>query len=221
MQYLEKKHVVVSIIVGLSLIIIILSYLCLNFYNEECICEDKPLVIKDEEIIEDKIYVDIKGAVVNPGVYESNTKEIINDIIIKAGGITKDAYTDNINLSKKVEDELVIYVYTKNEVKKNNSIKQECGVESYIINTCTEGNVSIISSNKNNTSNDNETDNRININTADLNKLTEIPGIGEVKAKSIITYRTENGLFKTIEDIKNVSGIGDATFEKIKDYITV
>lgn len=221
MQHLEKKHIVVSIIVGLSLIIIILSYLCLNFYNKECICEDKPLVIKDEEIIEDKIYVDIKGAVVNPGVYESNTKEIINDIIIKAGGITKDAYTDNINLSKKVEDELVIYVYTKNEVKKNNSIKQECGVESYIINTCTEGNVSIISSNKNNTSNDNETDNRININTADLNKLTEIPGIGEVKAKSIITYRTENGLFKTIEDIKNVSGIGDATFEKIKDYITV
>ena len=112
MEFLEKKHIVISIIMGLSLIICVLAYLCFNFYNKECICEDNPLVINDEEIIEEKVYVDIKGAVVNPGVYESNTQEIINDIIIKAGGLTKDAYTDNINLSKKVEDELVIYVYT-------------------------------------------------------------------------------------------------------------
>lgn len=220
MEFLEKKHIVISIIMGLSLIICVLAYLCFNFYNKECICEDIPLVINDEEIIEEKVYVDIKGAVVNPGVYESNTQEIINDIIIKAGGLTKDAYTDNINLSKKVEDELVIYVYTKNEVKKNSSTKQECSVESYIINTCTEGNISIISSNEN-ISSENQDTSLININTADINELTKIPGIGEVKAKSIIAYRTESGLFKTIEDIKNVSGIGDATFEKIKDYITV
>ena len=62
---------------------------------------------------------------------------------------------------------------------------------------------------------------RININTADINKLTELDGIGESKAKTIIEYRTTNGLFKNIEDIKNISGIGESLYNKIKDKITV
>lgn len=223
MQILEKKQIIIGIITFLAFLIIILSYLCFNFYNKDCICKTNELTIDYKETNNDeKIFVDIKGAINNPGVYESNNGEIIKDIIDKAGGLTKDAYTDNINLSKKVEDELVIYIFTKDEIKKNNNnnIQPTCKTESYIINTCTEGSISIISSNDSSTDSNAKTD-LININTADLSQLMEIPGVGEVKASSIITYRTENGLFKNIEEIKNVSGIGDATFEKLKDYITV
>ena len=125
MQILENKYITVGIIAALCFIIIVLSGVSLYLYNREPNCAIDSLVLtKDiqtdtEEKAEDTpevIHVEIKGAVKNPGVYEAKNDEIINDIIAKAGGLNNDAYTDNINLSKKVSDELVIYVYTKDEI---------------------------------------------------------------------------------------------------------
>ena len=233
MKILENKNIIIGIISLLVLIIVLLSGISLYLYNREPNCDMAPLTLIDsnnevEEVKEEEkitIHVEIKGAVKNPWVYEASTDEIINDIVAKAGGLNSDAYTDNINLSKKVSDELVIYVYTKEEMKKNNSNKNVVSnsvgnANSYNIETYTEGKVSIISSNDNNVTQDN-TSTLININTADATKLEELPGIGATKANSIIAYREEVGGFKSIEDLKNVSGIGDATFEKLKDYITV
>lgn len=178
-----------------------------------------------EKLLE--FYVEIKGAVNSPGVFKVTSDNIINDVINMAGGLKNNAYTKNINLSKKVSDELVIYVYSKSEysnlVKKENENKQiECSSNDYNIDNCL-GNASIITSGTetNNTESTVQENKIININTATLEELMTLSGVGESKALSIIEYRNNNGGFKSIEEIKNVSGIGDAAFEKIKNNITI
>ena len=230
LKILNSKITVISILVFLSFIVIALSlYIVYMVNNEtECFCEPtESLMISDEspEELPETINVEIKGAVNTPGVYEMNEDNIINDAIALAGGFTADAYTDNINLSKKVTDELVVYVFTKKEYDKNNktssSTPNNNTNNSYTIDEQTKNNVSIITSSENNNTDEAKEQGLININIANASELATLPGIGETKANSIIAYRTENGFFKTIEDLKNVSGIGDTTFEKLKAYITV
>ena len=200
------------------------------------------------------LHVDIKGAVTTPGVYEVQKGAIINDIVTLAGGFLEDAYQEGINLSKKVEDEMVVYIYTEKEINSSKVDSQEstskteestttakqsettsiCNSKSYNINDCILKTESVIVPDASSnpvaptptvTEDTNEVGEEestlININTASKSKLTELSGIGEVKAQAIIDYRNSSGSFKSIEEILNVSGIGDAVFEKIKDYITV
>ena len=238
---LNNKLFVLGLLILLSVIILGLSCYLIYVSNnqEECFCDEfeNILVTPDDSTSEDvdakenkPLYVEVKGAVNNPGVFEVNENNIINDIIALAGGLKDNAYTDNINLSKKVSDELVVYVFTKEEYKKNsssnnthtNTSSTSSSKESYQINESTKNNISIItSSNSDEAPSQDTTSKLININTASAQELTSLPGIGETKANNIVSYRTENGYFKTIEDLKNVSGIGDATFEQLKDYITV
>lgn len=206
---LLKGDILIRFIKEIFLIVIIL--LIIGLYVERYYFyfhyEDKE-VIKPEPIIKDdtleikntsKKYVDIKGEVVSPGVYEINEGFIINDVISLAGGLTETADLSKINLSKKVSDEDIIYIYSKEEV-----IKEDIKI------------------NYNNTSTVIKDDNNlININTADKNELMKLNGIGEVKASSIIEYRNTNGLFLNIEDIKNVTGISSNLYEKIKAFITI
>lgn len=141
-----------------------------------------------------KILVEIKGEVKRPNVYEVEEGSIIRDLIDIAGGLTEKANINKINRAEKLRaNQLII-------IPDNESI-----VSGTIINN--EG----ISSN----------DGIININSASLSDLQKINGVGAVKAQSIIDYREKNGGFKSIEDIKNVDGIGDKTFEKIKDKISI
>lgn len=224
-----------------GLLILTSGFLTYNLYTyecEECTQNDSLAnVSKVEEDITDKIYVDVKGSVKNPGVYETTNESIINDVIKLAGGFTKNAYKNNINLSKKVTNELVIYVYSKSEYQKLNVVEpeiSECVCPTYDIGECTSNGNSMIVTDSNNSSsstsinntgvntntNDKNINKLININTASLEELMTLNGVGEAKAKAIIEYRTKSK-FQNIEDIKNISGIGDKAFEKIKDYITV
>ena len=141
-----------------------------------------------------KILVEIKGDVKKPDVYEVDEGSIIRDLINIAGGLTEKANINKINRAEKLKNNQLIVI-------PNN--------ESVISDTIT-----------NNSSNDSK-DGIININSASLSELQNINGIGEVKAQSIIDYREKSGGFKSIEDIKNVEGIGDKTFEKIKDKISI
>ena len=166
----------------------------------------------------DKIYVDIKGAVKSPGVYEVDKNSRIIDVIEKAGDLKKDADTSIINLSKKVKDEMYIIIYTKNEIKE---YKEKYNSSSEIVNAVEEkiicpdsDNDACINKESNNESG------KVNINTATESELSSIKGIGKTKAKRIIEYRNKNK-FEKIEDIKNVSGIGESLFNKIKDNIEV
>lgn len=173
---------------------------------------------KDNEI--KKYNVDIKGAIKKPGVYQLDSNLTINDAINEAGGLTKDADTSLINLAKKITDEMVIIVYTKEEVKKSNIVntvikvvEKECICPNIENDGCLNNEIKDNITNK-------ENSNLININTATKEELQTINGIGESKANNIIKYREINGKFKTIEEIKNVEGIGDNLYETIKIYIT-
>ena len=153
-------------------------------------------------------YVDLKGAVKKPGVYKVKQGTIVNELIELAGGLTKNAYTDNINLSKKLTEETVIFVYTVSEIKKMNTT------------TTTTNPVIYDSYTQETTTNISDNTKLVNINTASINELTSLTGIGESKALAIVAYRTKTP-FKSIEELKNISGIGDSLYAKIKDNITV
>ena len=183
---------------------------------------------KDDENTSKTVFVDIKGAVNAPGVYELEEGKRIIDVINLAGGLSDNANTINLNLSKKLTDEMYVVVYTKNEIaeyKKNNGNTNEIICAS---NECvcpdTNNDACISQGGSKNSASNNASDGidgKVSINTAGLDELMKLSGIGESKANAIISYRQENGSFKTIEEIKNVSGIGDAVFEKIKDDITI
>lgn len=207
-----KDNILSLIIIFLNIFIIgILVYF--NFFEEEPILEE-PIeevisVIETEPIEEEaSLLVDVKGAVKKPGVYEVTNDTIVNDCIKLAGGLKSDADTNTINLSKKVVNEMVIYIPEKKEVKESPPLNDAVIDNTPIIGTGTE---------ENNPS----SDKKININTATLSELQELDGIGESKAQSIIDYRNEVGLFKDINELMNVSGIGETVFAKIKDNITI
>lgn len=213
MKKIYENKKLILIIGGIIFLILSLILYLVN-YNKK-VEDDIVLNITTEGITtkkEDKesFYVDIKGNVNNPGVYKFTSGDRVIDAIEVAGGLTKNANTNNINLSKKLTSEMVIYVYSNKEVKNNDNLSCNniCDVEIIEVNNCIE---------KNNV----ENTNLININKASLEELLTLTGIGESKAKSIIEYRDTNGNFKDINELKNVSGIGDALFEKIKDKISV
>lgn len=195
-----------------------------------------------------KQYCDIKGNVNNPGVYEINNGDTIQDIINLSGGLKKNSYTDNINLSKKVKDEMVIYIFSNSEISKIKELSNCVCEDTYVYKECeddknlgNEENNSKLEENITNTNDEiikNSTTTKIiettekidittkikypiNINLASVEELLNIKGLGEKKASSIIKYREEHGNYESIEDIKKVDGIGDKLFESIKEFITV
>ncbi len=222
LRFLKKYKYVITIFLFM-LIIFYIIFVKVNLKSKEKNLVDNQVVINEVEKVEvdlkdNLVYVDIKGAVKKPGVYKINSDKKIIDVITMAGGLMENANTDNINLSRKVTDEMVIIIYTNEEVKNSNIVDtvikvvdKECVCPNIQNDGCinTEINDSITNVNK-----------TININTATLEELMSINGLGEAKAKAIIKYREENGYFKIIDDLLNVSGIGEALFEKFKEYIT-
>lgn len=144
------------------------------------------------------ILVDIKGEIKKPGVYELSSDSRLNELILLAGGFTVAAEERQLNLAEKLSDQQMIYVPNKDEV--NFSVEQ------------------IQSNDEKQTP---SSTNLININTADLNELQQLTGIGPSKAQAIISYREENGLFQRLEDLLQVTGFGEKTFEKLKNMIKI
>lgn len=189
--------------------------------------EAKNEEIKSTDIKQNKtVFVDVKGAVNTPGVYEIDSEKRIIDAINLAGGLSSNANTINLNLSKKVADEMYIVVYNQKQIddyKKDDTNNISCAAKECI---CPDvSNDACISNSKKSFTksevDNNEKINKVSINTASKEELMTLSGIGESKALSIIKYREENNGFKNIEDIKNVSGIGNALYEKIKDNIAL
>ena len=164
---------------------------------------------KENKEVIDTINVDIKGAVKYPGKYVMSYQSCVDDLIKEAGGLRFDASTRYINLAKKLEDEMVVVIYTDAEINDldNDLVVTYCNCPEVSNDTC-------VVSEENNKE-------KININLASLEELMTLSGIGETKAKAIIDYRTTNGSFTKLEDIMNVKGIGEATYNKIKDFITI
>ena len=147
-------------------------------------------------------YVDIKGEVLRPGVYEFSCESRIQEVIKKAGGFTEEADEIKINLAQKISDQMQIIVPNLNS-------KQEGGV--------TEGNSE--KGNLSNTTPSNLKQGTVNINTATLEELQTIKGIGKKKAEAILQYRKEHGAFRTKEDLLQVKGIGKKALEAIESQV--
>lgn len=166
--------------------------------------EQKEPIEPVKEAVLEQVLVDVKGAVLHPGVYSLNVEQRIIDAVKLAGGYLTNADTQLINHAQKVQDEMVIYIPVKGEKLDE--------VTSGFISMPTAGASTSGSSSK---------DGKVNLNQADEAALTTLSGIGPSKAQSIIAYREENGGFQTIEDLKKVTGIGEKTYEKLKDSISV
>ncbi|GEB09928.1 competence protein [Streptococcus equinus] len=151
----------------------------------------------------DKIFVDIKGAVRKEGVYELTSGSRVTDVVKLAGGFTDDADKKSVNLAEKVADEAVIYVARVGEEVTPASTPSQAK------NTAASG------------AQQDADSAQINLNTATLEELQTISGIGAKRAQDIIDYRDNNGGFSSVDDLKNVSGIGEKTLEKLKAEVTV
>lgn len=146
-----------------------------------------------------QLTVDVKGAVAKPGLYTLEADARVNDAVEAAGGLTSRADPKSINLAQKLSDEAVVYVASKDE------------------------NISVVASTTASSamSLEEKSTSLVNLNTATEADLQTISGIGAKRATDIIAYREANGGFKSVDDLNNVSGIGDKTMESIRPYVTV
>jgi competence protein ComEA len=190
-------------IVALVLIFVISGVIYYFSYNNKKLSIDEAsdkefeleTVICSEEMTTNnssKYYVYVCGEVLNPGVYELDSNQRVIDAIKLAGGTLEDANLEALNLATLVKDGEKIYIPSINDLEFETNPSGETSVSS-----------------------------KININTATKDQLMTLPGIGESRALAIIAYRDDKGKFISIEDIKNVSGIKDAAYNKIKDLICV
>lgn len=230
-KYRYRKQIIIGIIIFL-IIGGIISFSIYHYLTEEKE-EEEPVILekkdekktKKEEIEKVEYKVDIKGEINMPGIYTMKENSRVIDVIEQAGGLTEEANTSVINLSKKVTDEMVIIVYSNREVEDFKHTKE---VEKVVQEKCNQkdenslvNGACITSSTSKEETTTPQISGKISINTATKEELMTLPGIGENKAKDIINYRESNGPFATIEDITKVSGIGESIFAQIKENITV
>ena len=227
--YRHKKEIIL-VCLGLVLLLVIgFVFIYKNFTADDK--EDENIVLntkndtkKDEEEEEEVYYqVDIKGEVINPGIYTVKEGSRVIDVIRLAGDLTEVADTSVLNLSKKVKDEMVIIVYSYDEVVNFTATKEkeEIEQEACLSQNGIQNDACIKDSTDDTSSSSVVISGKVSLNTATLDELMTLPGIGEAKAQSIIEYREEVGAFQNIEELKEVSGIGDAIFDQIKENITI
>ena len=211
-----KKENLLKYLLSIAIITIFLSVFL--FYNISSSETEKQILSLNEftheeesneikiEDVQENIFVEIKGEVLNPDVYELEKGSIVRDLILISGGLTEIGDTSNINQARELQDVECIVVLSKQEIldmkNSSNEILKVDNVSSFNVESFFD-------------------DDKVNINTASKEELKTLSGIGDGLAEAIISYREENNGFNTIDDIKNVSRIGDKTFEKFKDKIIV
>ena len=211
MKYLKDKRIIYPAII----IVLLIGLFSINsLYQSKEELSNKIAFVDEVENTtnENEFYVDIKGNVKKPGVYKVTDQMIVQDLVNLAGGLNKNAYTNNINLASKLKEGMVIYIFSKSEMTtKEMKNDNECKTEIIQYDNCIKEESSTTT---------NESSSLVNINSASKDTLMTLNGIGESKAIAIIEYRNINK-FNKIEDIMNVSGIGESAFAQIKEYITV
>lgn len=205
----RHKYVVIAIILAISAVLVMLfqsnSYINVNQDNNKNFTNNSVTEVTDNDTAigsnksEDnspkenkEVFVDIKGEVKHPKVYKMTTSDRVNDVL-KQAVLTKEADISNINLSEKLVDQKMIVIPKKGQ---NNNL--------------------VVNNSGNNSTND-----KVNLNLATEDSLKQIPGIGQTKAKAIIEFRTQHGPFNKIEQLREIKGFGNKTFDKLKEYFTL
>lgn len=215
-MYIKKREKIIGISAILVLLFIISSvYFYINrpkplsqkeiegmFIEETETVNSKEVLMESNAISEEKIVVEIKGEVKNPDVYTLEKGAIVKDLVNIAGGLTEKGDTWNINLAREIQEHECIIIYSE-EDKINGTVTVPV-LESGTVNN-----------------NSSSSDGKINLNSASESELKTLPGVGAVMAQKIIEYRDSNGGFKSIEELKNISRVGDITFEKLKEKIKI
>ena len=209
MEILNKKQKIIVVVLIIIMCIVIGYYIISKTekYDYSDIEKISNIIEEDQEvddnIIENKIVIHITGEVEEECVIELEKGARISDAIEEAGGTTEEADLSNVNLAYSLSDGQKVKIPNINEKDEEIIVVEEKAGDNIII----EGNKS--------------KEEKININKAAQTEIETLPGIGPSTALKIINYRNEHGKFKNIEDIKNVSGIGESKFENIKEYICV
>ncbi len=166
----------------------------------DILIEDKQAEWGEDRISEEKerIFIDIKGAVASPGLYEAHSGDRVLDVVNQAGGLLETADQNNVNFAMRVVDEMVIYIPMLGEAG-----EPVAAIPGASPATASGG------------------ENLVNLNTASSAELETLPGVGPAKASAILEYRETNGRFRSIEELMEISGIGEKTFEKLKEHISV
>lgn len=215
---INNKKIIITVLLIVGFIIALSIYMIYTNNSNEI---DLANIIMQEQTIENdtnnlvtnyieeevKMIIHISGEVKNPGIVTLEVGSRIMDAIKKAGGATREADLAQVNLAYELQDGQKVYIPNKKEK-----------VTEYI--TESSGN-NVIVDGKNISNNNEGNDSKVNINTANLDELDSLPGIGPALAQRIIDYREQNGNFQSIEDLQNVKGIGDSKFSDIKDNIIV
>ena len=208
----KKQKIIVIAIAGIVAIGIMYFIYNKNQVKEDINIENEILVnnvsTNENNTNDDMVIIHITGSVKNPGIVKLKEESRIEDAIEAAGGLTENADITKVNLAYVVEDGTKIKIPSASE--------EDIGDED-IIDSKSGDNIII----EENTISSNNSTQTININKATEKEFETLPGIGPSLASKIIEYRNQNGKFGSIEDIKNVNGIGDSKYEKIKDLITV
>lgn len=212
MEYIKKhlkKENLLWLIVGVFILVGLKFFLFNQETKAKTIVEEELALSSQSDLKEEvdektdgKMYVDIKGAVRAPGMYEVTSDMRVLNVIDMAGGLKEKADDKQINFSQKLEDQMIIYIPLEGEeipdaINNQNTSKETSGGKG------------------------SEESGKINLNQAEKEELMTLNGVGEKKAEKIIEYREDNGSFKSIEDLKNVNGIGEKTFESLKESITI
>ncbi|HLQ97787.1 MAG TPA: helix-hairpin-helix domain-containing protein [Candidatus Dormibacteraeota bacterium] len=191
----KRNWLPIVIAISIMIFIFMMNQDLFGVKNNELIPVEPVLnVPDDEEIVQQEqtsIVVDIKGEVIEPGIYELAIDSRVNDVIELAGGFSSEADQTYVNLAQKVHDEMLIIVPKQGEIAATQEV------------------IASSSSDK------------VRMNYATQEEVETLSGIGPSKAQAIIQYREEHGLFKSVEDLLNISGIGEKTLEKIKDDIQI
>lgn len=224
-EFIKNNKKIIIICASILFIVTIPVTIILNNNKEKQ--DYKQIVYSDiekedvkEEVVEEYIYVDIKGMVKNPGIYMMNSKDRVNDVINKSGGLLKGANTRYTNLSKKLTDEMVIVIYSESEIEDKLAKIDKVDEVPCLCESSISESFSISESIVDEVVSEDVSNGLVNINTASKDKLMTLTGIGESKALAIIEYRKTNNGFKSKEELMEVSGIGESTYNKIKDLIT-
>lgn len=220
MRKLNLKQKKIIAIILIILVVIAYYYFYLRDTTEEISNQDLEINnTQENNQTNETIVVHVSGAVNIEGIVELDSGSRIANAIEKAGGIKENADMTDINLAYPLEDGMKIHIPTKEETEayKNN---ENTPAESYV--TAASGGVNSKEATNSTPSSTSDTaSKKVNINTATQEELDALPGIGPSIASKIIDYREQNGKFNSIEEIKEVSGIGEAKYEKIKDSITI
>lgn len=194
-----RKILLIGGIVGFAGILFLFAWLFFFDKDEEDGWQNLPgtaestIIATSNSSQQQTIFVDIKGAIQKPGVYELSSNARLQELVQVAGGLTADAEDRQVNLAVVLTDQQLIYIPHKGEMP-------EQAIQS--APTTTEAN-------------------KVNINTASLAELQTLNGIGEKKAQAIIDYRTKNGTFQSVDQLTEVDGFGEKTVEKLRDSITI